>query len=121
MTSAYDAALRRVAREQAAALGVPLASGVYAGLVGPSYETPAEIRMLRGLGADFVGMSTVLETLALRHAGARVLGISCITNLGAGLGDAPLSHEDVQRVAASVQASFTTLLGAVIARIGRDA
>lgn len=121
MTAAYDPALRAAALEEAARLGTPLHRGVYAGLLGPSYETPAEIRMLRTLGAHLVGMSTVLEALALRHMGARVLAFSCVTNLAAGLGDEPLTHEDVQQVAARARSSFAKLLGAVIARVGRGA
>lgn len=121
MTAAYDPALRAAALEEAGRLGIPLHRGVYAGLVGPSYETPAEIRMLRTLGAQLVGMSTVLEALALRHMGARVLAFSCVTNLAAGLGDEPLTHEDVQLVASRTRASFVKLLGAVIERIGRGA
>lgn len=121
MTAAYDPELRAAALEEASRLGIPLHRGVYAGLVGPSYETPAEIRMLRTLGAQLVGMSTVLEALALRHMGARVLAFSCVTNLAAGLGDEPLTHEDVQVVADRARASFAKLLGAVITRIGRPA
>ena len=121
MTEAYDPALRAMALEEAARLGTPLYGGIYAGLVGPSYETPAEIRMLRTLGAQLVGMSTVLEAIALRHMGARVLAFSCVTNLAAGLGDEPLTHEDVQVVAARAHGSFVSLLGAVIARIGQEA
>ena len=83
--------------------GIALRAGVYAGLLGPSYETPAEIRMLRTLGADAVGMSTVLETIAARHLGARVLGISCITNLAAGLSAQLLDHAEVQETANRVR------------------
>lgn len=91
MTEAYDAELRSLARE----IDPGLKEGVYAGLLGPSYETPAEIRMLARMGADLVGMSTVLETLAARDRDARVLGISVVTNLAAGLSPAPLSHDEV--------------------------
>lgn len=121
MTAAYDPALRAAALEEAARLGTPLHRGVYAGLLGPSYETPAEIRMLRTLGADLVGMSTVVEAIALRHMGARVLAFSCVTNLAAGLSNEPLSHEDVQVVATRTRDAFTRLLGAVIARVGEGA
>lgn len=121
MTAAYDPTLRAVALEEAARLGTPLHRGVYAGLLGPSYETPAEIRMFRTMGAQLVGMSTVLETIALRHMGARVLAFSCVTNLAAGLGEGALSHEDVQEVAARAHRSFVSLLGAVIGRIGKGA
>lgn len=95
MSAAYDPDLRRRALAAAKAEGVPLAEGVYAGLCGPSFETPAEIRMLRTLGADAVGMSTVNEVIAARHAGLRVLGISCITNKAAGLSHGTLSHDEV--------------------------
>lgn len=91
MTEAYDADLRALART----IDPEIKEGVYAGLVGPSYETPAEVRMLANMGADLVGMSTVLETIAARDRGARVLGISVVTNLAAGLAPEPLSHEEV--------------------------
>ncbi len=114
MSVAYDAELRALAHAQAKALGVTLQHGIYAGLLGPSYETPAEIRMLRTLGADAVGMSTVNETLAARHMGARVLGISCVTNIAAGLSSELMSHDDVQKVADQSGARFQSLLKAII-------
>jgi purine-nucleoside phosphorylase len=95
MSAAYCPELRAMALAAAKAENVPLAEGVYAGLSGPSFETPAEIRMLQALGADAVGMSTVNEVIAARHAGLRVLGISCITNKAAGLSKDTLSHEEV--------------------------
>jgi purine-nucleoside phosphorylase len=95
MSEAYDARLGRLLETCAARRGVKLGAGVYAGLAGPSYETPAEIRMLRALGADLVGMSTVLEVIAARHAGIRVAAVSLVTNLAAGLSAAPLDHGDV--------------------------
>jgi purine-nucleoside phosphorylase len=99
MSSAYDPELRdqlaRAGRNQ----GITLREGVYAGLLGPSYETPAEVRMLRGLGAHAVGMSTVLEVIALRHMGVRVAALSCITNLAAGLSATPLNHKEVEETA----------------------
>jgi purine-nucleoside phosphorylase len=120
MSDAYDARLQNVALATARALGIPLHSGVYAGMLGPSYETPAEVRMLRTLGADAVGMSTVLETLAARHMGSRVLGISCVTNRAAGLSpDAP-SHAEVEAVARASRASFERLLGGVLDAIARE-
>lgn len=111
MTDAYSARLRSLVRE----LEPELAEGVYAGLPGPQYETPAEIRMLQVLGADLVGMSTVHETIAAHHLGAEVLGISLVTNLAAGLGEA-LDHEDVLRVAAE----SAEAMGALLARLVRQ-
>ncbi len=102
MSAAYDPALRETARAVARRLGVGLEEGVYAGLLGPSYETPAEIRMLERLGADAVGMSTVLEVIAARANGIRCLGISTITNLAAGISTAALSHAEVMETAARV-------------------
>ncbi len=102
MTVAYDTDLRRRFLAAGESLGTPLREGVYMGLSGPSYETPAEIRAFRSLGADAVGMSTVPEVIAARHAGVRVGAVSCITNLGAGLGEGLLSHEEVKEVGAQV-------------------
>lgn len=118
MTIAYDPELRAIAHETAKELGFSLQRGVYAGLLGPTYETPAEIRMLRTLGADAVGMSTVLEAIAARHMGAAVLGVSCITNLGAGLTAQLLNHEEVQEVADRVRGKFVSLLRGVLRRLG---
>lgn len=114
MSTAYDLELRQAAREVGADVGLPLREGVYAGLLGPAYETPAEIRMLRTLGADAVGMSTVLEVIAARHMGARVLGISCITNQGAGLSEEPLSHEDVKEAGLALQSQLIELVSGVL-------
>ncbi|GAB4199095.1 MAG: purine-nucleoside phosphorylase [Sandaracinaceae bacterium] len=119
MSVAYDLRLRELALAAATEAGFQLARGVYAGLLGPSYETPAEVRMLGMLGADAIGMSTVLETIAARHMGARVLGISCITNKGAGLSHGLLDHAEVQDVANRVRGRFVALLRGVLARIGR--
>jgi purine-nucleoside phosphorylase len=110
MTRAYDTEVNAAAVHAAARLGVPLHQGVYAGLRGPNYETPAEIRMLAALGAAAVGMSTVLEVLALRALGVRVGAISCITNLAAGLSSSTLSHEEVSATAAQVRQRFGALL-----------
>jgi purine-nucleoside phosphorylase len=112
MTNAYDRELARAARGCAQGLAIALREGTYAGMLGPSYETPAEIRMLRTLGASAVGMSTVLEVLALRQLGVRVGAISCITNLAAGLSDAELSHSEVKEAAALARERFTRLLAA---------
>jgi purine-nucleoside phosphorylase len=117
MSVAYDAELRALAHEAARDAGFVLREGVYGGLPGPSYETPAEIRMLRGFGADAVGMSTVPETLALRHLGARVVAISCITNKGAGITKQLLDHKEVQEVADRTRSRFVGLLERLIARL----
>jgi purine-nucleoside phosphorylase len=114
MTVAFDPQLINTASGVAAAQGFELKRGVYAGLLGPAYETPAEVRMLGTLGADAVGMSTVLEVLAARHMGLRVLGVSCISNLAAGLSKGPLSHEEVQETAGRVQSRFESLLSGVL-------
>ena len=96
MTAAYSRRLRELAREAAATLGFALEDGIYLAVSGPSFETPAEIRAFRALGATLVGMSTVPETIVARHMGIEVLGISCVTNLAAGIGASPLSHEEVE-------------------------
>ena len=113
LSSAYDPAWRALAHRVAAAADITLHEGVYLGLTGPSFETPAEIRMAARLGADAVGMSTVMETIMARAVGRRVLGLSCITNLAAGLGG-PISHEEVGIVAARVAGAFATLVRGVI-------
>jgi len=114
MTDAYDAGFRALAHEAAARLGLALGEGVYAAWLGPAFETPAEIRMLRLLGADLVGMSTVPEVLAARHLGIRVLGLSCVTNMAAGILPEPLDAEHVLRVGAAASGSLTDLLRAVV-------
>ncbi|MBI3200956.1 MAG: purine-nucleoside phosphorylase [Myxococcales bacterium] len=119
MTRAYDEQICALAHDAAGALGVKLRQGVYAGLLGPSYETPAEIRMLRTLGADAVGMSTVPEVLVLRHRGVRVGAMSCITNLGAGLSPTPLDHSEVEATARMTRATFTALLGKWVEAVAR--
>ncbi len=103
MTEVYTAGLRQRLAETAAGLGESLGSGVYAWLLGPAYETPAEVEMARRLGADLVGMSTVPEAIAARHMGARVVGISLVTNLAAGMSANPLSHDEVQETATAAQ------------------
>lgn len=110
LTQAYDLELQRAARDAARASDIALREGVYAALLGPSYETPAEIRMLRGLGADAVGMSTVPEVIALRQIGVRVAAVSCITNLAAGISPTPLDHAEVEATAGRARAAFTALL-----------
>jgi purine-nucleoside phosphorylase len=115
MTEAYSRRLRAVADAAAARVGLTLEHGVYAGLLGPSYETPAEIRFLRSIGADAVGMSTVSEVIAARHMGVEVLGISCITNMAAGVLPEPLNHSEVMETAHRVRHSFIRLLEDIIA------
>jgi len=118
MTNAYDPELLAAAREAARATGVTLREGVYAAFGGPSYETPAEIRMLGTLGANAVGMSTVPEVIALNHLGARTAAVSCITNLAAGLSPTKLTHEEVEAAANRSRAQFTALLTAWVERAG---
>jgi purine-nucleoside phosphorylase len=117
MTEAYSRRLRDIAFEAARGRGMGLAHGVYAAMHGPSYETPAEIRFLRAIGADAVGMSTVPETIAGRHMGMEILGISCITNPAAGVLPQPLVHDEVMAVARRVRAEFSALLEAIIERL----
>ena len=117
MSSPYDPALRALIERVARETGVPLTSGVYAGLLGPSYETPAEVRMLRTLGADAVGMSTVPEVIVAHAIGMRVAGISCITNLACGLSSTPLSHAEVLDTSQRVGDRFERLMTAVLARL----
>ncbi|WP_107727602.1 purine-nucleoside phosphorylase [Desmospora activa] len=114
MSDAYDPSYRQLARRVAEDQNVSLREGVYVGLTGPTYETPAEIRMLRKLGGDAVGMSTVPEVIAARHAGIRVLGISCISNLAAGILDQPLSHDEVMETAEQVKPRFIRLVKGII-------
>lgn len=118
MSEVYDRGLRELARAAGAELGMHLREGVYAALPGPAYETPAEVRMLRQLGADLVGMSTVPEAIAAVHMGARVLGLSCVTNLAAGILPQKLSHDEVTETAARVRAEFERLLAGILARLG---
>jgi purine-nucleoside phosphorylase len=117
LTRAYDRELGRLAREAAAEVGVPLEEGVYAAMLGPSYETPAEIHMLRTIGADAVGMSTVPEVIALRHAGVRAAAISCITNMAAGMSGSLLDHSEVEETARETRGRFISLITAWIRRL----
>jgi len=117
MSSAYDRRFREMAVGEGNRIGIGMYEGVYAALPGPSYETPAEIRYLRTIGADLVGMSTVPEVIAARHSGIRVLGISCVTNAAAGILDQPLDHKEVLDTAERVKGQFIGLLKAVIPRI----
>jgi purine-nucleoside phosphorylase len=120
MTQAYSKSYRKAAQDEAAKLGMPLEVGVYAALLGPSYETPAEIRYLRTIGADLVGMSTVAEVIAARHMGIQVLAISCVTNMAAGILDQPLSHQEVMETGEKVRGQFEALLQAVLPRIDAE-
>ena len=117
MTEAYSKTLRGLAKAAAAEEGFALEEGVYLATPGPSFETPAEIRAFRALGATLVGMSTVPETIVARHMGIQVLGISCVTNLAAGLGDQPLSHEEVFETGRQVEARLASLLVRLAPRI----
>ena len=117
MTAAYDRRFREMAVGEGNRMGIGMYEGVYAALPGPSYETPAEIRYLRAIGADLVGMSTVPEVLAARHSGIRVLGISCVTNAAAGILDQPLDHKEVLETGERVKGQFIGLLKVLIPRI----
>ena len=115
MSRCYDRELIALCQQQADRLGIPVRQGVYMWFNGPCYETPAEIRLARVCGADAVGMSTVPETIVARHCGLRVLGVSCITNMAAGVTDAALNHQEVMDVANRTKAAFRNLLDATIA------
>ena len=117
MTEVYSRRLRAIADDAARARGVAVVHGVYVALHGPSYETPAEIRFLRGIGADAVGMSTVPEAIAARHMGLDVLGISCITNMAAGVLPQPLNHDEVLETARRVRGAFIALLEGIVERL----
>ena len=119
MSAVYSPELQELVIEEARAINVEVRRGVYGALSGPSYETPAEIHLLRTLGADAVGMSTVPEAIVARHMGIEVLGISCITNMAAGISDAPINHEEVMATGIRVRATFTELLQRVIGAINR--
>ncbi|MEE2902952.1 MAG: purine-nucleoside phosphorylase [Myxococcota bacterium] len=118
MTNAYDREMRKVALELSKSRKVTVRTGVYAGMLGPSYETPAEINMLRTMGADAVGMSTVLEVIAAHHMGAQVLGISCISNAAAGMSGEELSHEEVKEAADAVEEEFSAFVTDLASRFG---
>jgi purine-nucleoside phosphorylase len=117
MTTAYSPRLRKLAAAEAAKQHIPLPEGVYLAVLGPSYETPAEIRAFRTLGADLVGMSTVHEVIIARHMGLEVLGLSLVTNMAAGVLDKPLHHKEVMETATRVEAQFTSLLQALIPQV----
>src|SRR5438309_3634355 len=117
LTSTYDPDLQSMVIEEATAMNIDMRRGVYAALTGPSYETPAEIHMVRTLGADAVGMSTVPEAIVARHMDMQVIGISCITNLAAGVSDRPVDHSQVIATGERVREQFTELLRRVIAKL----
>ncbi len=120
MSHAYDRSYRQLAKQEAAQLKMTLHEGVYAAMAGPSYETPAEINYLRVIGADLIGMSTVSEVIAARHMGIKVLAISCVTNMAAGILDQPLSHQEVMETGERVRSSFESLLRALVPRVAQD-
>lgn len=117
MSAVYSRELQEVVIEEATAIGVELRRGIYGALSGPSYETPAEIHLLRNLGADAVGMSTVPEAIVARHMDLEVLGISCITNMAAGISDEPINHEEVMATGDRVRETFAQLLRRVVGRV----
>ena len=117
MSAVYAAELQELVIDEAKAIGVEVRRGIYGALTGPSYETPAEIHLLRNLGADAVGMSTVPEAIVARHMGLEVLGISCITNMAAGISDEPINHEEVMATGDRVRDTFAQLLRRVVNRI----
>jgi purine-nucleoside phosphorylase len=117
MTAVYSRELQELVIEEANAIGVEVRRGIYGALSGPSYETPAEIHLLRNLGADAVGMSTVPESIVARHMDLEVLGISCITNMAAGISDEPINHEEVMATGDRVRDTFAQLLRRVVSRV----
>ncbi len=120
MSNIYDRDLREVVRNAAKDLGIPLQEGVYIQLTGPNYESPAEIRMVRTLGADAVGMSTACEAIAANHCGLKTVGISCISNLACGITDKPLTHKEVQKTADRVAPLFKKLITESVIRLGSE-
>lgn len=117
MSESYDKKLRELAKQAGSELQIPLKEGVYVGNTGPSYETPAEVRALRIIGGDAVGMSTVPEVIVARHSGLKVLGISCISNMAAGILDQPLSHDEVIETTEKVRANFLDLVKSIVEKI----
>jgi purine-nucleoside phosphorylase len=120
MTTAYSPRLRKIAAEAASRLGIALPEGVYLAMLGPSYETPAEIRAFRTLGADLVGMSTVHEVTIARHMGVEVLGFSLVTNMAAGVLDQEIHHGEVMEIGARMEKQFTALMTALIPQVAAE-
>ncbi|HZU34092.1 MAG TPA: purine-nucleoside phosphorylase [Candidatus Angelobacter sp.] len=120
MSEAYAKSYRAMAIESGKKLGIDLAEGVYIAVLGPSYETPAEIRGFRAMGADLVGMSTVPEVIAARQAGIKILAISCVTNMAAGVSDAPINHQEVLEIGRKISGQFKALLKDVVPMIAQD-
>ena len=120
MTRTYNPALQELTMSAAKSLGFEIKTGVYCGLLGPTYETPAEIQMLKTIGGDLVGMSTVPEAIAGNHMGLKIAGISCVTNLAAGIGGEELKHEDVKEVAKIAMNKFSNLVSALVDQIGKN-
>jgi len=117
LSTVYSPELQSIVIQEGSAMGIELRRGIYAALSGPSYETPAEIHMVRTLGADAVGMSTVPETIVARHMGMNVVGISCITNLAAGVSNRPIDHSQVMAIGERVRGTFTELLRRIVPRL----
>ena len=117
MSEVYDKDLQEIIRKTAKDLGIPLREGVYIQLTGPNFETPAEVKMCRTLGADAVGMSTACEAIAANHMGMKICGISCISNLACGLTDQPLSHQEVQETADRVAQQFQSLVWELLSTV----
>jgi len=120
MTQAYNPKLKQMILDSANELGVKMHKGVYTALLGPTYETPAEIQMLRAIGSDMVGMSTVPESIAANHLGLKVCGISCITNMAAGIENVKLCHDEVKETALKVMEYFSSLLASSIEKMGKQ-
>ncbi|MBQ0042328.1 MAG: purine-nucleoside phosphorylase [Lachnospiraceae bacterium] len=118
MTDLYTPAIQDIIRQEASALSIDLKEGIYCQLTGPSFESPAEVRLLQMLGGGSVGMSTAIEAITARHCGMKICGISCICNLGAGLSKSPLSHEEVQKAGLEAAPKFKALVTAVISKLG---
>ena len=118
MSEIYKNELKAIIREAAAELNVPIQSGVYLQTPGPNFESPAEVRMCRTLGADAVGMSTACEAIAANHMGMKICGISCISNMACGMTDTPLSHEEVQETANRVAPLFKQLITLAVEKMG---